>query len=131
PTDPRTGKAWADNVVATPFGKGNAANPWGVDDPLAARMISSGANLNGRGGVGTVAGGERNARSTLNFQQIQVTGASLSFPVNALTGMFVGSDNPLYYIYTTFRSEIAFFHKYPVMRAYAHGDGATAFSRFL
>src|SRR5207244_5509507 len=85
----------------------------------------------GRGGVGTVAGGERDVRSTLNFQQIQVTGASLSFPVNALTGMFVGSDNPLYYIYTTFRSEIAFFHKYPVMRAYAHGDGATAFSRFL
>jgi len=45
--------------------------------------------------------------------------------------MFVGSDNPLYYIYTTFRSEIAYFNNVPTMRAYAHGDSTTAFDRFL
>ncbi len=131
PTD-SFGRPWADNVVEAPgIGRVNTANPWGPNDPLAARMISSGANPFGRGGVGTIAGAERNIRSTLNFERYQVTGASLSFPVNALTGMFVGSDNPLYYIYTTFRSEIAFFNNHPTMRSYAHGDGTTAFSRFL
>src|SRR5439155_15977000 len=124
---------WADKLVDTPFGQGNTANPWGVEDPVAARVISSGfaPSLFGRGGVGTVAGGERDVRSTLNFQQIQVTGASLSFPVNALTGMFVGSDNPLYYIYTTFRSEIAFFNNVPHTLSYTHLDGNTAIDRFL
>src|SRR4030095_7071235 len=78
-----------------------------------------------------IAGAERNVRSTINYERLQVTGGSLSFPVNALTGMIVGSDNPLYYIYTTLRSEIAFFQNVPTMRAYAHGDGTTAFSRFL
>jgi hypothetical protein len=106
-------------------------NPWGPSDPLAARMISSGANPAGRGGIGTIAGADRNVRSTVNYERIQVTGGSLSFPVNALTGMFVGSDNPLYYLYTTFRSEIAFFQNVPTMQAWAHGDGTTAFSRFL
>src|SRR5262249_13313103 len=106
-------------------------NPWGPSDPVAARVISSGLNATGRGGVGTVAGAERNLRSTINYERVQVTGGSLSFPVNALTGMFVGSDNPLYYIYTTFRSEIAFFNNVPTMRAYAHGDSNTAISRFL
>jgi hypothetical protein len=94
-------------------------------------MISSGANTTGRGGVGTIAGAERNVRSTINYERLQVTGGSLSFPVNALTGMFVGSDNPLYYIYTTFRSEVAFFQNVPTMRAYAHGDSTVAFDRFL
>jgi hypothetical protein len=125
------GRPWKDNIVNTPFGQGNTANPWGVDDPFAARMISSGANANGRGTIGTIGGAERNIRSTINFERIQVTGASLSFPVNALTGMFVGSDNPLYYIYTTFRSEIAFFNNVNTMRAFAHGDGTTAFDRFI
>ena len=106
-------------------------NPWGPSDPLAARMISSGTNTTGRGGVGTIAGGERNIRSTVENQRVQVTGGSLSFPVNALTGMFVGSDNPLYYIYTTFRSEVAFFNNVPTSQAYAHLDGNTAFNRFL
>src|SRR5205814_1463434 len=106
-------------------------NPWGPSDPVAARMISSGANTTGRGGIATVAGAERNVRSTLNFERIQVTGASLSFPVNALTGMFVGSDNPLYYIYTTFRSEIAFFNNVPQTLSYTHLDGNTAIDRFL
>lgn len=130
PTDSQ-GRLWADNLVDTPFGKGNTANPWGVEDPFAARMISSGANPNGRGAASSVGGSERIARSTVNYQRIQVTGASLSFPVNALTGMFVGSDNPLYYLYTTFRSEIAYFNNVPGMTAYANGDGGTAISRFL
>jgi hypothetical protein len=106
-------------------------NPWGPSDPVAARMISSGANPAGQGGIASIAGAERNVRSTVNFQRVQVTGASLSFPVNALTSMFVGSDNPLYYIYTTFRSEIGYFANVPTMRAYAHGDTNTTLSRFL
>jgi hypothetical protein len=130
PTDSQ-GRPWADNLIDSGVGKGNTANPWGTEDPFAARAISSGANPFGRGGIGTVGGAERDVRSTVEWQRIQVTGASLSFPVNALTGMFVGSDNPLYYIYTTFRSELAYFANVPVMRAYAHGDGATAFDRFL
>ncbi len=131
PNDPRTGKPWADNLVTTPFGVGNTANPWGVEDPFAARMVSSGANANGRGAIGTVGGAERDVRSTVNYNRIQLTGGSLSFPVNALTSMFVGSDNPLYYLYTTFRSEIVFAQNVPTMRAWAHGDSATAFGRFL
>jgi hypothetical protein len=130
PTDSQ-GRPWADKLVQTPFGMGNTANPWGVEDPFAARAISSNANPFGRGAVGTVGGAERDVRSTVNYQRIQVTGASLSFPITALTGMFVGSDSPLYYLYTTFRSEIAFFRNYPTMQAWTHGDGGTAFNRFL
>ena len=106
-------------------------NPWGPEDPVASRMISSGRNPAGRGGIATVAGGERNAPFSAVFERIQVTGASLSFPVNALTGMFVGSDNPLYYVYTTLRSEVAFFNNVPTNRGFAHADGSTAFDRFL
>jgi hypothetical protein len=131
PTDPRTGLPWADNLISTPIGTQNTANPWGTADPFAARMISSGANAFGRGTAGTVGGAERNVRSTVNYNRIQLTGGTLSFPVNALTGMFVGSDNPLYYIYTTFRSEIVFAQNVPTMRAWKDGDGATAFGRFL
>ena len=94
-------------------------------------MISSGANTTGRGGTATIAGLERNVRSTIEFERIQVSGASLSFPVNALTGMFVGSDNPLYYLYTTFRGEVAYFKDVPTNLDYAHLDGTTAFDRFL
>jgi hypothetical protein len=94
-------------------------------------MISSGANLTGRGGNGTIAGAERNIRSTVEYERIQVSGASLSFPVNALTGMIVGSDNPLYYLYTTFRGEVAYFKDVPTNLAYAHLDGTTAIDRFL
>ena len=106
-------------------------NPWGPDDPISARMISSGANTTGRGGIATIAGAERNQRSTAEHGRIQVSGASLSFPVNALTGMFVGSDNPLYYLYTTFRGEVAYFKDVATKLAYAHGDGTTSLDRFL
>ena len=116
------------DVQGRPWPNGN---PWGPDDPVAARMISSGANPTGRGGIGTLAGSERNSRFALDFQRIQVSGASLSFPVNALTGMFVGSDNPLYYLYTTFRGEVAYFRDVPTTRAYAHADGTTVLDRFL
>jgi len=105
-------------------------NPWGPNDPVSERMISSGANTTGRGGSVTVAGGERNVRNTTEYERIQVTGASLSFPVNALTGMFVGSDNPLYYLYTTFRGEVAYFRNVPTNRAYQDLDSTTAFDRF-
>jgi hypothetical protein len=118
PTDSQ-GRAWPNG------------NPWGPSDPVAARMISSGANPTGRGGLASLAGGERNARFALEFQRIQVSGASLSFPVNALTGMFVGSDNPLYYLYTTFRGEVAYFRDVPTTRAYTHADSTTVLDRFL
>jgi hypothetical protein len=122
-------------------------NPWGAQDPVAARLVAlcnagdprcnTAVGMNaGRGALraavnAPLAAAERNVRSTLNFQKMQVTGASLSFPVNALTGMFVGSDNPLYYIYTTFRSEIAFFNNYPTMRGYANGDDGFSIQRYL
>ena len=82
-------------------------------------------------GLPRLRGQERNIRSTIEFERIQVSGASLSFPVNALTGMIVGSDNPLYYLYTTFRGEVAYFKDVPTNLAYAHLDGTTAFDRFL
>ncbi len=43
-------------------------NPWGLDDPISDRMISSGANPTGRGGTATIAGVERNIRSTVEFE---------------------------------------------------------------
>jgi hypothetical protein len=104
-------------------------NPWGVNDPV-----------DGPGGIvrGTVsqpfgvpATLERNVRSTVNSMRVQITGASLSFPVNALTGMFVGSDNPLYYIYTTFRGEIAFTQNVPQTRVNHDLTTAVGTSRYL
>lgn len=107
-------------------------NPWGPGDPVAERMISSGLNSTGRGGIASVAGSERNIRSSLEFQRIQVTGGSLAFPVSALASLLgVGQDSPLFYLYTTIRGEVAYFRDYPTMRAYAHGDANTAFDRFL
>src|SRR5207249_2725296 len=103
----------------------------GPTEPLSGRMISSGPSPTGRGGIAALAGAERNVRSTGEFERIQVTGGSLSFPVNALTGMFVGSDNPLYYIYTTFRSEVAYFRDVPIARTYHDLDAATGIKRFL
>ncbi len=80
-------------------------NPWGSNDPVVS-------GVNGRGGPGAGAGvpavQERNTWVPIREKRIQISGATLSFPVNALTGMFVGSDNPLYYLYTTFRGEFAY-----------------------
>lgn len=95
------GFEWLGNPALVP-----ATNPWGTNDPTVG--------LNGPGTPGGIlavnqagvpAAAERNIRSTINSKRVQITGASLSFPVNALTGMFVGSDNPLYYLYTTLRAE--------------------------
>ena len=84
---------------------------------------------NGRGGPGAKTGvpavQERNTWVPIREKRIQISGASLSFPVNALTGMFVGSDNPLYYLYTTFRSEFAYFRNVG-FRSTIH-DGSVAF----
>ncbi len=81
-------------------------NPWGLTDPVVSAT-------RGTGGPGATRGvpavQERNAWVPIREKRIQITGGTLSFPVNALTGMFVGSDNPLYYIYTTFRGEFAYF----------------------
>jgi hypothetical protein len=64
-------------------------------------------------------------------KRIQISGASLSFPVNALTGMFVGSDNPLYYIYTTLRAEAAYFRDVGVSKAFHDLDAGNALQRYL
>lgn len=112
-------------------------NPWGPADPVAARMISSAeegnplGNPTGQGGIASLAGAERNLRFSINYERIQISGASLSFPISALTGFFVGSDNPLFYLYTTIRSEIAFFRNVPTGQAFAHGDGTVGINRYL
>ncbi len=102
-------------------------NPWGANDPV----VGAGGVTGGPGGSGTPAGGERNVWVPIREKRIQISGATLSFPVNALTGMFVGSDNPLYYLYTTFRSEAAYFRNVGLRSAFHDGDATTAFQRFL
>jgi hypothetical protein len=105
-----------------------ATNPWGPNDPAVGL---TGPGTPGAFLAGTPAAIERNVRSVVNNKRIQVTGASLSFPVNALTGMFVGSDNPLYYVYTTFRSEIAYFRDVGVSRGFHDLNPPDALARFL
>jgi hypothetical protein len=108
-----------------------APNPWGPNDPVAQRMISSGANPAGQGGIASLAGAERNLRSTVNFQRIQITGGSLSFPLSALSGLFVGPESPLFYSYTTIRAEVAYFNNVPTTQKFTHFDGGVAIARFL
>ncbi len=97
-------------------------NPWGAGD-----QVTTSAGLRGASGAGTgvPAVQERNTAVPIREKRIQITGATLSFPVNALTGMFVGSDNPLYYIYTTFRGEFAYMRNVG-FRSNIH-DGSVAF----
>ncbi|MGE4094583.1 MAG: DUF1302 family protein [Candidatus Binatia bacterium] len=110
-----------------------AVNPWGPNDPVWGinGPGTPGAIVNGRSAFGSPAGFERNARSAVEQKRVQITGASLSFPVNALTGMFVGSDNPLYYIYTTFRGEIAYTQNLPFSYVAHDLETGAAFGRFL
>lgn len=105
-------------------------NPWGTNDQVVGR----GGVVGGPGaGLGVPAASERNLWVPIREKRIQISGASLSFPVNALTGMFVGSDNPLYYIYTTFRSEFAYFRNVGLRSAFHDGTvGSTpSLQRFL
>jgi hypothetical protein len=81
--------------------------------------------------LGTPAAIERNLRSFVNAKRVQITGASLSFPLNALTGLFVGPESPLFYTYTTIRSEVAYFRDTPVTRGFHDLDPVTAVQRFL
>jgi hypothetical protein len=103
-------------------------NPWGSND----QVVGAGGVVGGPGaGLGVPAASERNIWVPIREKRIQISGASLSFPVNALTGLFVGSDNPLYYIYTTFRSEAAYFRNVG-LRSFLHDGQATpAIQRFL
>src|SRR6185369_6382659 len=57
---------WDLGLPTNSAGQAWTSNPWGPSDPVAGRMISSGANTTGRGGVGTIAGAERDVRSTMN-----------------------------------------------------------------
>jgi len=45
--------------------------------------------------------------------------------------MFVGSDNPLYYLYTTFRSEFAYARSVGIREEFHDGEAGVAFQRFL
>ncbi|MBI3303357.1 MAG: hypothetical protein HYZ72_14935, partial [Deltaproteobacteria bacterium] len=104
-------------------------NPCGRNDPV----VGLGNVTSGPGGISaaTPAAAERSIMVPIRAKRIQVSGASLSFPVNALTSMFVGSDNPLYYIYTTFRSEVAYFRNVGFRTDFHDGQAGTAFQRFL
>ncbi|HXG19808.1 MAG TPA: DUF1302 family protein [Methylomirabilota bacterium] len=106
-------------------------NPWGLND----QVVGAGGAVGGPGnGLAAPAASERNIGVPIREKRIQITGASLSFPVNALTGMLVGSDNPLYYIYTTFRGEVAYFRNVGLRSAIHDGTfGAPAahIQRFL
>jgi hypothetical protein len=106
-----------------------ANNPWSPTDPV----VGLGNVVGGPGGIlaGTPGAAERSIRSVVSTKRIQITGGSLAFPLNALTGMFVGSDNPLYYIYTTVRAEVAYFNNVPVSKQYHDFNGTVAFQRFL
>src|SRR5215813_7273466 len=113
-------------------------NPWGANDPVVgANGVVGGPGaltrtIPGVPGVSaTPAASERNLMAGLREKRNWVNGASLSFPVNALTGMFVGSDNPLYYLYTTFRAEFAYGRSVGFRKAYHDGDATVAFQRFL
>src|SRR5262249_4487035 len=80
---------------------------------------------------GVPAGSERNVWVPIREKRNWINGASLSFPVNALTGMFVGSDNPLYYLYTTFRAEFAYARSVGLRQEFHDGEAGVAFQRFL
>src|SRR3989441_490905 len=115
-----------------------ANNPWGPNDPV----VGAGGVVGGPGALtrtipgipgvsATPAASERNIWVPIREKRNQISGASLSFPVNALTGMFVGSDNPLYYIYTTFRAEFAYARGVGFRKEFHDGEAGTAFQRFL
>ncbi|MGE0823881.1 MAG: DUF1302 family protein, partial [Candidatus Binatia bacterium] len=127
---------WDTNGAAAFGGRADlapAVNPWGANDPVWGLNGpgTPGSIVNGRSAFGSPAGFERNVRSTVEQKRVQISGASLSFPVNALTGMFVGSDNPLYYIYTTFRGEIAYTQNLPFSYVSHDLETAPAVQRFL
>jgi len=101
--------AWDLDGTGTLFHKLTGKDPFEKDSSGSLSIIPGverpkrGANklVGGPGGAGTPAGTERNTWVPIREKRIQISGASLSFPMNALTGMFVGTDNPLYYIYST------------------------------
>ncbi|MBI3302189.1 MAG: hypothetical protein HYZ72_08975, partial [Deltaproteobacteria bacterium] len=105
-----------------------ATNPWGPNDPTVGLR---GPGTPGGLSAGTPAAVERNVRSFVNAKRVQITGASLAFPLNALADLFVGPDNPLHYAYTTIRSEVAYFRDAPVSRGFHDLNGGTAIARFL
>ena len=76
-------------------------NPWGPNDPCY------GGNP-GSFFAGAPCAVERNLPVPIHAKRVQITGASLSFPLNALTSMFVDSSSPLFYLYTTIRAEFAY-----------------------
>lgn len=100
-------------------------NPWGPNDPCY------------RGQPGGVFAGvpctvERTLPVPIHAKRVQITGGSLSFPVNALTSMFVDSSSPLFYLYTTIRAEFTYTRNNLLREQYAGGSQSlTNMQRFM
>jgi hypothetical protein len=89
-------------------------NPWGPNDPCNQ----------GQAGdfFATPCVTERNLPVPIHAKRVQITGGSLSFPVNAITSMFVDSSSPLFYLYTTIRAEFAYTRNNLMREQFAGGS---------
>ncbi len=90
-------------------------NPWGPNDPCY------------RGSPGGVFAGvpctvERTLPVPIHAKRVQITGGSLSFPLNALTSLFVDSSSPLFYLYTTIRAEFTYTRNNLMREQFAGGS---------
>lgn len=89
-------------------------NPWGPNDPCnqgqPGNFFATPCSL------------ERNLPVPIHAKRVQITGASLSFPLNALTSMFVDSSSPLFYLYTTIRAEFAYTRNELLREQFAGGS---------
>ena len=100
-------------------------NPWGPNDPCH------------RGGPGGVFAGvpcavERTLPVPIHAKRVQITGGSLSFPLNALTSMFVDSSSPLFYLYTTIRAEFTYTRNNLLREQFGGGSNTvTQLQRFM
>ena len=100
-------------------------NPWGPNDPC---------HRGGPSGLfaGTPCTVERNLPVPIHAKRVQITGGSLSFPLNALTSMFVDSSSPLFYLYTTIRAEFTYTRNNLLREQYAGGsESLTNMQRFM
>ena len=106
-----------------------ASNPWGRNDPVAGTGSTPGTP----GGILTAnpAAIERNIRAAVNAKRIQISGASVSFPLSALINYVVPEDSRWYDLYTTFRAEFAYMRDVGVSRAFHDLNPDQAFQRYL
>ena len=82
--------------------------------------------------AGTPCTVERNLPVPIHAKRVQITGGSLSFPLNALTSMFVDSSSPLFYLYTTIRAEFTYTRNNLLREQYGGGsESLTNMQRFM